>query len=229
MIWYKGLLYVSAESPDQHKERTGRCPKGMHASPMSKSQKCEKIGFVYHASPNSNIDKFTPKTFAHNKDLTESGRWDDDKEPPKGMKKSKLVYAGRKDHIPFYSLPRNSPRITITDKEDVKTMGPDILKMHPDLKLGKKNIFVNAKDRDKLKKHSFTVYKMKGDEFHHYPQTDEYVSKKEHKPVSKKTHTDAERFLKKKGFTVHYVPSVQRLGKYLSKKGHGFNAEGVDI
>ena len=184
--------------------------------------------YVYHSSPQQDIKTFKPKPFVHSNDYSSSGRWDGKTKPPKGHKISNLVFAARRKHMPFYSLPREVPRMSVGASDEEQAMHKHIAKKHPDLKLGKKNMFVNEKHRKAMKDHSWSVYKFHKKHFKSLPGDQESVANRAVKPVEQKKHKNSVRYLEKHGWTVHFVPSVRRLAKHLRSKGHYPNGENID-
>ena len=184
----------------------------------------EEGKYLYHASPNPNIDVFEPRPFAHNEDFTESGIWVDDEPLPEGWKISNLVFAGRKSDMPFYTLPRDTPRLLIRITPKILN---NIHKIIPNVTGVKKKLLVLPKSmQEDIEKHTWTEYGFDMKQFSLLPGTIDYASKNTVKPVFKKTHSNPLKYIASKGWEIIFVENMVDVYERLSNSGIEFDAEG---
>ena len=184
----------------------------------------EEGKYLYHASPNPDIDVFEPRPFAHNEDFTESGAWVGDEPLPEGWNISNLVFASRRKDMPFYTLPRDTPRLLVY-------MNPKILdyvrEIMPSIAGIKKKLLVLPKSmQEKIEKHTWTEYGFDKKQFSLLPGTIDYASKNTVKPVFKKTHRNPLKYIASKGWEIIFVENMVDVYERLSNSGIEFDAEG---
>jgi hypothetical protein len=169
--------------------------------------------YVYHNSPNPDIDVFVPRPFWHNEDWSESIR---DETPD--FIKDDVVFAIDKNKVPFYALPRDTPRILLNQFHNASKKF---------LKLTSANIMLLPKvEKASILAHSWTEYRFEKKDFEHLP-TDEWISRKAVKPIGKTSYKDPISFLKKSGYKVIWVDDLSKIASLLINKDLPFDAENI--
>lgn len=185
--------------------------------------------YVYHNSPDPNIEYFAPRKFMHNADYSESGKYVEGEEIPEGMLVSELVFATDENMNPFYSLPRDVPRVMVDDYESIDA----ILRAYPSLRgvveAGKQNLILDLKDMDAIQNYSWTQYAFDKNEYGFNPASDgEYVTNMVVKPTSVTIMTNPLKSIKETpGWKVTFVPDLEDLHRMLANSGLPFNAENL--
>jgi len=170
--------------------------------------------YLYHSSPSSEIEEFHPRPFMHNENFSSSGLWVSSEPPPPGFKVSNLVFTGSKSSTPFYSLPRDAPRIlAYIDNSASGVAVLNILLKYADIPaLSRKKIFIlSAEDRRETENHTWTEYGFNVEDFSPLDGGLEYVSSKSIRPIFKKRHKNPLRYVKNFGYEVVFVPNIAAL------------------
>lgn len=181
--------------------------------------------FFYHASPEHDIEEFVPRQFAHKEDFSHSGRWETE-ETPEGYKLSNLVFASKKQTMPFYSLPRDVPRIEVNlkDKETKRAVYKAVPGFHASRT---KIIFLPEEQKSEIETHEWTEYAFEKSGFSALPNKAEFVSSDTVKPTRKKKKKNPIKYLELNGYEVKFVPNIYEIYKILSDSyGVEMNAEG---
>lgn len=169
--------------------------------------------YLYHASPNPDIGEFVPRPFIHTEDFSSSGIWVSDKPPPEGFKLSNLVFAARKGSTPFYSVPRDTPRILVfIESEDSRRVVESIIREYAPSALlqGKKIFILPETDREQIQTHTWTEYGFDPADFSPVGEGNvEYVASKSVKPILRKKHKNPLRYVRRFGYEVVFVPNVE--------------------
>lgn len=184
---------------------------------------------VYHNSTDPNIEYFAPRKFMHNPDYSESGKYIEGEEIPEGMEVSELVFATDENMNPFYSLPRDIPRVMVDDYESIDA----ILRAYPSLRgvveEGKQNLLLDLEDMDAVQNYSWAQYAFDKDEYRFRPASDgEHVTNQIVKPVSVTWMTNPLEVIKQTpGWKVTFVPDLKDLHRMLTNSGLPYNAENL--
>ena len=166
--------------------------------------------FLYHASPEHDIEQFSPRKFFHKSDFSHSGKLEKDQEPPEGYDVSDLVFAAKKKTMPFYSLPRDVPRILL-DLNDRDTLRA-IKETLPGFSFTRKQVvFLPEEMKLEIEEHSWTEYAFDKSEFEKAGGDVEFVSRKTVIPAEKKKYKNPLNYLKTRGFEVKFISDVHKL------------------
>lgn len=156
--------------------------------------------FVYHNSPDPNIDLFVPKQIWRNEDWSESGNI---KNPD--FLEENVIFAIDKEKAIFYCLPRDTKRILILESK----------------------IFILPKDeKTRIENHSWTEYKFLKKDFEEVP-TGEWIAKKPLKPVSKKKYFNPIDFIKNKKYKIKWVNNIYEEEERLKDSNIIFDSENL--
>lgn len=186
----------------------------------------EREKYVYHISPNKDIAEFEPRPFIHNADYTESGAWVGDEPPPPGFNLTQVVFAAHRRGTPFYSLPRDTPRIEIR----LHDIDPEQLADVEALlgaKVTQKTLVLPAAERGEIEAHTWAEYAFDRADFTPLPGNTELIATKRVKPIFKKVRKNPLRFIKSMGYTIAFVDDISALHKQLQDIGIDFSAEGL--
>ena len=169
--------------------------------------------FVYHNSPDPNINVFIPKAIWRNQDWSASSA----EETPEFIK-DEVVFAIDKNKSFFYSLPRDVPRILLNDdhKEAKNFLG---------LK-DKVIMLLDKKDKDAIQRYSWTQYKFDKRSFESLP-TGEWASREEVRPLAKQTYKNPIEHLTKNGYKVIWVDNINKIAKDLINRDVAFDGENI--
>ncbi|CAN5419209.1 hypothetical protein BH10PLA1_BH10PLA1_01320 [soil metagenome] len=117
---------------------------------------------IFHISDCGDIKTFTPQAFWHVNYIW-SGRVKPDKPIPDGAIIVHVVYADTSDKIPFYYLPRLTPRIWLTEAVSGRNVGAvrDLL----DTSGAYRALLVPAEAEQSIRSHQFYKYSFEPSDF----------------------------------------------------------------
>jgi hypothetical protein len=175
--------------------------------------------FLYHASPEHDIEQFSPRKFFHKNDFQHSGKLEKDQDPPEGYNVSELVFAAKKETMPFYSLPREIPRILL-DLRDKNTLRA-IKEILPGFSFTRKQIlFLPEEAKQEIEEHSWSEYAFNKSDFEGVGNNSEFVSRKTVVPAKKKKYKNPLKYLETRGFDVKFISDVHKLYNSLNNYGN---------
>ena len=178
---------------------------------------------VYHVSTDPDIKVFKPRPFWFSDDGTTSGPATPE---TRGGTIRNLVYASPLSWTPFYTLPRETPRIVVSPDEaaligDLSGMG---IKLDPEAM----NLLVRRDQIRLLREHTFTVYRLPPALFTPLdPDGIEWIAQEPVRPLEAATHTDAIKYIRELGWALVPVADPVSLAQRLRALGHFVAGEGL--
>ena len=145
------------------------------------------------------------RTYHHSPDWTQSGLAGEHEKVPKGMKKSKVLFAvGDKRDVVPYMAPREVSRIWTDD-----------------------TLYFNKSDERAIRNHKAWLSTFDGTDFRYLEDSNEYASSNPKEPIKQDQITDAVGFMEQNGYKVEFVDDVVEKAEELDQQGIEYNAEGL--
>lgn len=149
-------------------------------------------------------------TYHHTKDWSGSGQADENDPVPKGLKKSKGLFAGDMHTVAPYATPRSTKWTRHVDDD------------------GNSVLTFQHKDKARIKAHHPVLSTFPSKKFSYKKGSGEHFSKEPGKPHAQETVQNPIHLMQKAGHKVQFVPNIHHHAKQMDKDGKDYMSEGFE-